>query len=325
MAMEGVQSDYNSSTEGLQEHSSSPRRSQSPPPLSDHEENKISIKFLLSNAEAGSIIGKGGSTISDFQSRSGARIQLSRNNEFFPGTMDRIVMVSGPIDDVLKAVDLILNKLLDESYVEDGGDVGPRSKVRLVVPNSSCGGIIGKGGSVIKSFIEDSRAGIKILPQDENFPGLHDRLVIVIGTLGEQMRAIELILYKLAEDTHYVQNMNAPFPYAAYLGMNYGPPNGVGGRYPNNRYQNKMEPNSEDRNNSVTIGVADERIGLVLGRNGRSVMEISQVSGARIKISDRGDFMSGTSDRKVTITGSQRAISIAESMISKKVATVTES
>ncbi|WMV31613.1 hypothetical protein MTR67_024998 [Solanum verrucosum] len=50
-----------------------------------------------------------------------------------------------------------------------------------------------------------------------------------------------------------------------------------------------------------------------------------QVSGARIKISDRGDFMSGTSDRKVTITGSQRAISIAESMISKKVATVTES
>ncbi|KAK4353421.1 hypothetical protein RND71_028939 [Anisodus tanguticus] len=318
--------DYNSSIEGLQEHSSSPRKSQSPPHPSDHEENKISVKFLLSNAEAGSIIGKGGSTISDFQSRSGARIQLSRNNEFFPGTMDRIVMVSGPIDDVLKAVDLILNKLLDESYVEDGGDADPRSKVRLVVPNSSCGGIIGKGGATIKSFIEDSRAGIKILPQDENFPGLHDRLVIVIGTLGEQMRAIELILYKLAEDTHYIQNMNAPFPYAAaYVGMNYGPPNGViGGRFPNNRYPNKGQFNSEDRNNSVTIGVADERIGLVLGRNGRSVMEISQVSGARIKISDRGDFISGTSDRKVTITGSQRAISIAESMISKKVATVTE-
>lgn len=33
----------------------------------------------------------------------------------------------------------------------------------------------------------------------------------------------------------------------------------------------------EDRNNSVTIGVADEHIGLVLGRNGRSIMEISQV------------------------------------------------
>ncbi|XP_016454009.1 protein BTR1 isoform X1 [Nicotiana tabacum] len=327
MAMEGgAQSDYNSSTEGLQEHSSSPRKSLSPPPSSDHEGNTISVKFLLSNAEAGSIIGKGGSTISDFQIRSGARIQLSRNNEFFPGTMDRIVMVSGPVEDVLKAVDFILNKLLCESYVEDGGNVDPRSKVRLVVPNSSCGGIIGKGGAMIKAFIEDSHAGIKISSQDDNFPGLHDRLVIVTGTLGEQMRAIELILHKLAEDSHYIQNMNAPFPYAAvYVGMNYGPRNGVGGRFPANRYQNNVQSNSEDRNNSVTIGVADEHIGLVLGRNGRSIMEISQQSGARIKISDRGDFISGTSDRKVTITGSQRAISMAESMISQKVARVSES
>lgn len=34
-------------------------------------------------------------------------------------------------------------------YLEEG-DAEPRSKVRLVVPNSSCGGIIGKGGATIK-------------------------------------------------------------------------------------------------------------------------------------------------------------------------------
>ncbi|KAF3639296.1 hypothetical protein FXO38_22749 [Capsicum annuum] len=45
---------------------------------------------------------------------SGARIQLSHNNEFFPGTMDKIVTASGPIDDILKVVDLIHNKLQDE-------------------------------------------------------------------------------------------------------------------------------------------------------------------------------------------------------------------
>lgn len=83
----------------------------------------------------------------------------------------------------------------------------------------------------------------------------------------------------------------------------------------------------EDRSSSMTIGVADEHIGLVVGRGGRNLMEITQVnmpvlfflvslfsflfsgsncfllamqlSGARIKISDRGDFMSGTSDRYV--------------------------
>lgn len=68
----------------------------------------------MSNVEAGSVIGKGGSTISDFQSQSYARIQLSRNYEYFPGTSDRIIMVSGTIDEVLDAVELILTKLLNE-------------------------------------------------------------------------------------------------------------------------------------------------------------------------------------------------------------------
>lgn len=320
MAMEGADSRFAASVDGSQNQSPSPRKSPPPPPPPDHEEKTTHIKFLLSNAEAGSVIGKGGSTINDFQMQSGARIQLSRNFEYFPGTSDRIVMVSGIIDDVLKAVDLILTKLLDEFYVEEGGG-DPRFKVRLVVPNGSCGGIIGKGGSIIKSLIEDSHAGIKISPLDNSYPGLYDRLVTVNGTLGEQMRAIELILLKLAEDLHYVQSVSAPFPYpvVGYNGMNYAS-NGIGVKFQNARSQNKQE----ERSTSVTIGVADEHIGLVVGRGGRNIFEISQLSGARIKISERGDFMSGTSDRKVTITGSQRAIRAAEAMISRKVSSVSE-
>ncbi|XP_057798853.1 protein BTR1-like isoform X2 [Salvia miltiorrhiza] len=317
MAMEGDKAAYAEVSPEVQQNQSSPRKSPPPP---DSEEKTTHIRFLLSNAEAGSVIGKGGSTINDIQSQSGARIQLSRNYEYFPGTSDRVVMVSGRVDDILKAVDLIMSKLMDEFYVEDGGQVDPESKIRLVVPNSSCGGIIGKGGAIIRSLIEDSRATIKISPQDNFYPGLHDRLVTVGGALDEQMRAIDLIIQKLVEDQHYLQSANAPFPYAAvaYNGMNYGP-NGAGGKYQNNRF-----PNKEDRSSSVTIGIPDEHIGIVVGRGGRNIMEMSQLSGARIKISERGDFMSGTSDRKVTITGSQRAIHMAESMISRKVASVTE-
>ncbi|GKU91634.1 hypothetical protein SLEP1_g5479 [Rubroshorea leprosula] len=96
--------------------------------------------------------------------------------------------------------------------------------------------------------------------------------------------------------------------------MSYAP-NGAGAKFQNQK---------EDRSNSLTIGVADEHVGLILGRGGRNIVEISQVSGAKIKISDRGDFMSGTTDRKVTITGSQRAIRQAESMIMQKVAYASE-
>ncbi|GAB4836386.1 Protein btr1 [Ancistrocladus abbreviatus] len=331
--MESPESSYISSPEAA------PRRSATnqTPDLGDMEKSTTYIKFLVSNAAAGSVIGKGGSTINDFQSQSGARIQLSRNHEFFPGTSDRIIMISGNADEVLKATDLILNKLLSEVLSEDVDDADLRAKVRLVVPNNCCGAIIGKGGATIKSFIEESQAGIKISPQDNGYLGLSERLVTLTGSLDEQMRAIELILSKLTEDSHYLQSMNAPFSYpgvlfagfhhvpypyvlppagtAAYNAVSYRP-NGVGGKFPNSK---------DDRSNSVTIGVADEHIGLVVGRGGKNIMEISQASGARIKISERGDFMSGTSDRKVTITGSQRAIRAAEAMIMQKVASVSES
>ncbi|KAM1124803.1 hypothetical protein TB2_040119 [Malus domestica] len=313
--MESTESSYMSSPEA-------PRRRSSPPPPppkspgSDSAEKPTYVRFLVSNAAAGSVIGKGGATITDFQSQSGARIQLSRNHEFFPGTTDRIIMISGTINEIVKAVDLVLAKLLSELHSEETEEVEPRTKLRLVVPNSSCGGIIGKGGSTIKSFIEESQAGIKISPQDNNYFGLNDRLVTVTGSLDEQMRAVDLIVSKLSEDSHYAQSMNAPFSYpAAYNAMSYGPPNGTGGKFQNAK---------EDWSNSVTIGVADEHIGLVLGRGGRTIMEISQGSGAKIKISDRGDFMSGTTDRKVTITGSQRAIRAAESMIMQKVSYASE-
>jgi len=148
-------------------------------PLPDDKEQPIYIKFLVSNLDAGCVIGRGGSTITEFQSLSGARIQLSRNHEFFPGTSERIIMISGVIDEIMKATELILKKLANEVFcyahvfclymlmlhhfccyrtsslpwymqAEETTDTEIRSKVRLIVPNNSCGGIIGKGGATIK-------------------------------------------------------------------------------------------------------------------------------------------------------------------------------
>ncbi|PWA78664.1 K Homology domain-containing protein [Artemisia annua] len=292
----------------------SPHKSQ-PPPASDYTDTTY-LRFLASNGEAGSIIGKGGSTISDFQSRSNARIQLSRSYEYYPGTSDRIIMVSGTLDEVLDAFELILTKLVNEFNAKDSKDAEPRTKLRLLVPNGSCGGIIGKGGSMIKSFIEDSEANIKISPQDNSYIGLNDRLVTVSGTLQQQMVATNLILSRLSEDLNYIQSIGPPFPYAQPHGVpNYGPYGG-GKKFENNQFQN----NKEDITKSVTLAIADEHVGIVVGRSGRNIAEITQISGARIQISGRGDFIHGTTDRKVTITGSQRQISVAEAMIVRKVA-----
>ncbi|KAL0905137.1 hypothetical protein M5K25_027318 [Dendrobium thyrsiflorum] len=295
-------------------------------PDADEKEKHTHIRFLLSNTAAGSIIGKGGSTITEFQSQSGARIQLSKNHELFPGTSDRIIRISGELNEITKATKLILEKLLNEA--EENHDVDNRTKVRFIVPNSSCGAIIGKGGSTIKSLIEESQADIKISPLGRKYAGFNDRLVTVTGSLEEHMRAITLLMSKVAEDAHYKQSMNLPFSYGVgYMNppaahtTNYGS-NGIGGKHTSieGTISARSLPETNDvQGNSTTLGVPDEHIGAVVGRGGRNILEITQTSGAKIKISDRGDFMSGTSDRKVTITGTPEAIRTAEAMIMQKV------
>ncbi len=41
--------------------------------------------MLIPSAAAGAIIGKGGETIADLQKRSGARIKISKSNDYYPG------------------------------------------------------------------------------------------------------------------------------------------------------------------------------------------------------------------------------------------------
>ncbi|KAG9158618.1 hypothetical protein Leryth_019224 [Lithospermum erythrorhizon] len=307
------------------------------------EDNTTYIKFLLANAEAGLIIGKGGCTVNDFQSRSGARIQFSRPNEYFPGTLDRIITVSGTVESVLSAADLIFAKIIDETYCDDVGDAEPRSRYNLVVPSICCGRLIGKGGNTIKSLVSDSGASIKISPPEVMYRGLYERLLMLVGTIGEQMHALESILLILSEDPKYIQSYSPPL-YKGYNNMT-DKSNGGGSKFQNNKFHYKVSSLltfrscntayfyysdvktvellldvQAERTSSVTFGVADELMGFVLGRGGRSLTEISQFTGAKIKVSSRGDFMPGTFDRKVTISGSPRAVYDAEAMITRKVA-----
>ena len=134
------------------------------------------LRFLVSNNCAGSVIGRGGQVISEFQAQSGAKIVMSRTKEFFPGTGDRIILLTGTVSAILTALHLIMSKLSEVSalfvFVEAGSfcardaqhlykflcqdgardSVGrdPNSELRIVVPNKACGAVIGKGGATIR-------------------------------------------------------------------------------------------------------------------------------------------------------------------------------
>jgi hypothetical protein len=69
------------------------------------------VKILVSNNVAGSLIGKAGSSINDLQTETKARIKLSQSQEFFPGTQERVVLLTGTREAVAHANAIVWERI----------------------------------------------------------------------------------------------------------------------------------------------------------------------------------------------------------------------
>ena len=69
----------------------------------------------------------------------------------------------------------------------------------------------------------------------------------------------------------------------------------------------------------VQIPVPDSMIGSLLGRGGQTLSELQLISQADIKISQRNEFIPGTTNRIVTIIGSQQSCETAHALINQKI------
>lgn len=150
------------------------------------------IKLLVSNNVAGSIIGRQGQTISEFQTKSSTRIKLSQTGDYFPGTQERVCLVQGEPDHVKTALQLLLERIymLQEhqhsqhmawQVQKQQGSEAPAFDfvVKLLVPSSSCGMIIGKSGSNIK-FLEETTGvtSVRLSPKDSVDQGFPSAAII---------------------------------------------------------------------------------------------------------------------------------------------------
>ena len=69
---------------------------------------------------------------------------------------------------------------------------------------------------------------------------------------------------------------------------------------------------------TVELTVPDELIGAVLGKQGKTINEIMQYSGAKIQVSQKGEFIPGTNNRKVVITGDFNCAQTAHFLITQR-------
>ncbi|XP_021941392.1 poly(rC)-binding protein 3 isoform X4 [Zootermopsis nevadensis] len=139
----------------------------------------LTIRLIMQGKEVGSIIGKKGEIVKRFREESGAKINISDGS-----CPERIVTVTGPTNAIFKAFTLICKKFeeFQEMQGAPNGSGIPRPPItlRLIVPASQCGSLIGKGGSKIKEIREVTGASIQVA--SEMLPNSTERAVTISGT-----------------------------------------------------------------------------------------------------------------------------------------------
>jgi len=125
----------------------------------------MAIKVLVSNKDAGSLIGKNGSTIVSFQALTGSRVRVSRADEPFPGTQERVVLITGSLECVSKCLALVIEQVhkhfADYPYADKEVqplDPNAHRTMNLVVPAGASGLIIGRGGDTVRALASKSGA-----------------------------------------------------------------------------------------------------------------------------------------------------------------------
>ena len=179
------------------------------------------LKVLVPNYAAGAIIGKGGQNIMQLQSTYGARIKLSQNNEHYPGTQERVGVITGDVDKVIDLHKYVMDKIRSEATYAHGAaiDESRQRQVKIIVPNGTAGVLIGKGGTMIRSLMEQSGSKIVISNKDQELVR-GERIVTISGSPEENEEACRLIIEKVAIDPSNM--MNKTLSYGGYSQLDGG-------------------------------------------------------------------------------------------------------
>ncbi|XP_030921176.1 poly(rC)-binding protein 2 isoform X4 [Geospiza fortis] len=305
----------------------------------------LTIRLLMHGKEVGSIIGKKGESVKKMREESGARINISEGN-----CPERIITLAGPTNAIFKAFAMIIDKLEEDfssSMTNSTAASRPPVTLRLVVPASQCGSLIGKGGCKIKEIRESTGAQVQVA--GDMLPNSTERAITIAGIPQSIIECVKQICVVMLESPpkgvtipyrpkpssspvifaggqDRYSSGSASYPHTApSMCLNSdleGPPQELTklhqlamqqSHFPmshGNTGFSGLDASAQTTSHELTI--PNDLIGCIIGRQGAKINEIRQMSGAQIKIANP---VEGSTDRQVTITGSAASISLAQYLI----------
>ncbi|XP_070141993.1 poly(rC)-binding protein 3 isoform X17 [Drosophila kikkawai] len=316
-----------------------------------HEDPSVTltIRLIMQGKEVGSIIGKKGEIVNRFREESGAKINISDGS-----CPERIVTVSGTTNAIFSAFTLITKKF--EEWCSQFNDVGKVGKtqipIRLIVPASQCGSLIGKSGSKIKEIRQTTGCSIQVA--SEMLPNSTERAVTLSGSAEQITQCIYQIClvmlespprgatipyrpkpqvtgpvilangqaftiqgnYAVPTQESYIpdeQVAKNPLASLAALGLAGMNPASTGG------INHTANPANRAQQQQHEMTVSNDLIGCIIGKGGTKIAEIRQISGAMIRISNCEEREGGNTDRTITISGNPDSVALAQYLINMSV------
>jgi len=312
----------------------------------------VYMKVLVPERLAGVIIGKGGAGIVELESQTGCNVRLSANRVYFPGTSERVMIVTGPeISSMEKIIPIIINRLNAQQPHEPGLEIthapGTVLLIRLVLTNTACSCLIGKGGEAIKALCQHTGAIIRASDRIDHPPS-QERIVEIKGSFEAVVAAIrDIVVEKIPSDLSFKETamiLNYPQPgqtgvpaeSAYYYPQQHGGNqaqsaaalaaaagaagaaqavslrNSVGGPMPVG-----LSAMVDQFPIIIKFAVPSHTVGAIIGKNGETRTRIVHTTGANIVVSDRtADVLA---DREISISGPLAAVQAALTLVAKQI------
>ena len=279
------------------------------------------VKMLVTDKVAGSIIGKAGSVITDLERSTGCIIKLSPGRTYFPGTQERLVVISGTLESVFNAVKEVVEKVKLATIVEEHRKdptcpIDVDITCKIIVPNSAVSCIIGRGGEVVREINKNTGALIRA---SERFPGLHERMVQMSGSQHEVLSAAREVVTRIQSDRNLREHLNvvysnSPQQVSSPAGSAYTPTSPTPPSLTQYPTQLMAFPCS------VAFEVDDSLVGGIIGRGGSVLHGIASQTGATVTLSHREvSDTGGGLKRTVRISGSLAAVQQAHLLVVKQI------
>lgn len=258
------------------------------------------IRVLVQNSEAGIIIGKGGSNVKKIRNDTGGFISFLKNE--IPGCNERVMVLKGLVVANVNVMQYVANLLIgaDESGVDT-------CVVKILIPKSQSGCIIGKGGTIIREMQTETGALLHL--STEALGNSTERELSITAT-PEMIEAVCLRVFtQLNDNPIRIGTQHIPYVPGASGASEAG---ASGASSFTNGSANNGAVISQKRTEKIVIPTICK--GFVLGKGGVNVAKIRALSNvAKISLADPE---SSTPDELiVSITGQPAAIKHAVGLI----------